>query len=72
MVASYSIKLEPRERQSIFVAVNCDGAPKSKRVNFFKGMISASRERKASASDTTTVVTANALFNQVLCRSAAD
>ena len=72
MVASYSIKLEPRERQSIFVAVNCDGAPESKRVHFFKGMVSASRERKATASDTTTVETANALFNQVLCRSAAD
>ena len=35
-------------------------------------MIAASRERKTSASDTTTVETANALFNQVLCRSAAD
>jgi glycogen debranching enzyme len=71
-VASYSIRLEPRERQSIFVAVNCDGAPESERVHFFKGMISASRDRKTTASDTATVVTANALFNQVLCRSAAD
>lgn len=72
VVASYSIKLEPRERQSIFVAVNCDGAAESERVHFFKGMISSSRERKVTASDSTAVETANALFNQVLCRSAAD
>lgn len=71
-VASYSLNLKPRERQSIFVAVNCDGAPGFEQVPFFKGMISASRERKITASDSTTVVTANALFNQVLCRSAAD
>lgn len=71
-VASYSLNLQPRERQSIFVAVNCDGAPEIEQVHFFKGMVSASRERKATASDTATVETANALFNQVLCRSAAD
>jgi glycogen debranching enzyme len=52
--------------------VNCDGAQESKQVHFFKGMVSASRERKATATDSATVVTANTLFNQVLCRSAAD
>lgn len=71
-VASYDLNLEPRERRSIFVAVNCDGAAETERLHFFRGMIRAARERKITASDTTTVETANALFNQVLCRSAAD
>lgn len=71
-VASYVLDLKPRERQSIFVAVNCDNAPEITSIPFFKGMIAASRERKAASRKCTTVETANALFNQVLCRSAAD
>lgn len=71
-VASYTLNLQPRQRQSIFVSVDCDRAPEEAPVPFFKGMVLASREMRSVARDCATVETANALFNQVLCRSAAD
>lgn len=71
-VASYMIELKPRERQSIFVSVNCDDAPGTAPVPFFKGMISAFREMKTASGKSASVETANVLFNHVLCRSAAD
>ncbi len=70
-LASYSLELAPGERTSIFVTVNCDESSKAS-VPFFKGMIAASREQRSASRKSTTVETANALFNQVLCRSAAD
>lgn len=71
-VASYVVELQPGERQSIFVSVNCDDAPGTAPVPFFKGIISAFREMKAASGKAASVETANVLFNHVLCRSAAD
>ncbi len=70
-LASYSLSLRPGQRTSIFVTVNCDQVSETS-VPFFRGMIAASRERRSAGRKRATVATANVLFNQVLCRSAAD
>ena len=41
-------------------------------MGFIKGLLSARRELRRATRDATTIETSNALFNEILCRSAAD
>jgi len=70
--AFYDITLGSGRRCSIFFAVTCDRLEDRQPGQFFRGMIGSMHERKRAARDTTAIQTSNELFNQVLCRSAAD
>jgi glycogen debranching enzyme len=72
MAASYRIELAPHEAKPIFLAVACNEPDLQKPVPFLRGLLAAHRELRASARNMTTVETSNELFNEVLCRSAAD
>jgi glycogen debranching enzyme len=69
--ASYHPQIAAGEVQSIFVAVACD--PTDERpVPFVRGLLAARRALRAATRDGTTVESSNEVFNEILCRSAAD
>jgi len=69
--ALYNVQLEPGETKRIFLAVSCDAA-QPRPIPFLRGLIAARRELRRSARHQTSVETSNDLFNEMLCRSAAD
>ena len=71
-VASYTLKLRPDERVSMFCAATCSLETARSTAPFFKAMRAGLRDRKEQTSGITTVETSNDIFNEVLCRSAAD
>jgi glycogen debranching enzyme len=71
-LASYDIRLESNRRCSIFFAITCDRLEDKQPGQFFRGMIASLHERRRAAREVTAIQTSNELFNQVLCRSAAD
>jgi glycogen debranching enzyme len=71
-IASYAIDLRPGERCSIYLTLDCDPETQSGPRNFFRSMISAARELRSATGRAATVMTSNAILNQVLCRSMAD
>jgi len=71
--ASYGLELKPSESRSLFVSVECDGewerpAPPP----FRKALRSAFREHAAASRNSTTIVSSNQIFNEMVCRSMAD
>ena len=70
--AAFRQALEPNERRSIYVTVECNSTANSQPVPFRKGIRSAFREHKSATRKRTTVVTSNEIFNEVLCRAMAD
>ena len=69
--ASYQLRVGPGDAQSVFLAVACD--PEDERpVSFVHGLLAARRELRAATREGTTVESSNPLFNEILCRSAAD
>ena len=71
--AIYRLELAPGNSRPIGLTVGCN-EPSSGQpiVSFTKGLLAAGRELRAAAGDATTVETSNVLFNEILCRSAAD
>src|SRR5579862_69543 len=69
--ALYNVQLEPGETKRIFLAVSCDAA-QPRPIPFLRGLIAARRELRRSARHQTSVETSTDLFNEMLCRSAAD
>jgi glycogen debranching enzyme len=69
--ALYNVQLNPGEMKRIFLAVSCDAA-QPRPTPFLRGLIAARRELRQSAHHRTSVETSNDLFNEMLCRSAAD
>jgi glycogen debranching enzyme len=69
--ALYKLKLAPRASRPIFLAAGCNTA-ESRPVPFLRALIKARRETRQSACGRTSVQTSNELFNEMLCRSAAD
>ena len=69
-LASYRLTLAPHSRQSIYLAVMCDSAPPAP--SFVRVVRAAMRDLKTAAVGITAVETSNDIFNEVLCRSAAD
>ncbi len=70
--AYYHIELAPHEAKPIFLAVACNEPGVQRPVPFLRGLLAAHRELRTSVRGMTTVETSNDLFNEVLCRSAAD
>ena len=70
--ASYRIDLAPGETKPIFLAVACNETEGHRPVPFMRGLLAAHRALRAGTRGITTVETSNKLFNEVLCRSAAD
>jgi glycogen debranching enzyme len=70
--ASYRIELDPHEAIPIFVAIACNEPSVQRPVPFLRGLLAAHRELRSGTRGMTTVETSNELYNEVLCRSAAD
>jgi len=70
--ASYELELASEETQTIFLAVGCNTPAEQRPVPFVRGLLAARRELREATRRMTTIETSNALFNEVLCRSAAD
>jgi glycogen debranching enzyme len=70
--AVYRLELAPAETRLIYVAIGCNRPAGQRPMPFLKGLLESRRELRAAAFGTTTIETSNALFNEVLCRSAAD
>jgi glycogen debranching enzyme len=70
--AFYRLVLGPGESKPIFLAVACNAEPTHRPVPFLRGLLCAHRELRAQTRGIATVETSNELFNEMLCRSAAD
>jgi glycogen debranching enzyme len=71
--AIYRLELAPGKSRPIGLTVGCNEPPSWQRVvSFTTGLLAAGRELRAATRDATTVETSNELFNEILCRSAAD
>jgi len=69
--ASYRLRLAPGEAIPIFLAVGCNRA-ETHPMPFLRGLLESRRAQRAATRDGTTVETSNDVFNEILCRSAAD
>ena len=70
--ASYSFLLQPHESRPIFLLTSCREAVAERPAPFMRGLLAAHRELRRGTRDIATVETSNELFNEVLCRAAAD
>jgi glycogen debranching enzyme len=69
--ASYQLHAPPGAVQPLFIAVACDQADE-RPMPFMRGLLAARRELRAATAGGTTVESSSELFNEILCRSAAD
>jgi glycogen debranching enzyme len=69
--AFYRLRLAPGGSRPIFLAAGCNTV-ENRPVPFLRAMIKTRRELRESTSGRTSVQTSNELFNEMLCRSAAD
>jgi glycogen debranching enzyme len=69
--ALFELRLAPGEARPIFIAASCNETVQ-RPVPFHRAHIRARREMRNAARDRTSVETSNELFNEMLCRSAAD
>ncbi len=70
--ASYDLTLQPGQRCVLYVAAESNAEPGVRPPPFLRGMQAAFRAIRLSTGDMAAVETSNAVFNQVICRSAAD
>jgi glycogen debranching enzyme len=70
--AAYRIELAPHEAKPIFLVISCNEPGVQRPVPFLRGLLAAHRELRRGTRGMATVETSNELFNEVLCRSAAD
>jgi glycogen debranching enzyme len=72
--AAFELSLQPHQRTSLFVAVECAGSaavrPEAER--FFVRLREARRALRTSTSRAAAVATSNQILNEALCRSIAD
>jgi glycogen debranching enzyme len=69
--ASYQLNIASGAMQPLFIAVACD-QPEERPMPFLRALLAARRELSAATDGGTTVESSNELFNEILCRSAAD
>jgi glycogen debranching enzyme len=69
--ATYQLRVAPGAVQPIFIAVACDQADE-RPMPFLRGLLAARRELREVTDGGTTVESSNGIFNEILCRSAAD
>ena len=70
-VATYDLRLLPGETQPIFVAAGCNES-ENRPARFTRALIAARRKLRDATLGRTSAETSNDLFNEILCRSAAD
>jgi glycogen debranching enzyme len=74
--AIYTLRLARGETRPMFVAAECsvsgDGKGEPQPPPFLRALIAARRELRRTTHGRTSVETSNELFNEILCRSAAD
>jgi len=70
--ATYRFVLAPHEACPIFLLTSCREAISERPTPFLRGLLAAHREIRKETRDIATVETSNDLFNEVLCRAAAD
>jgi glycogen debranching enzyme len=56
----------------IFLGVSCNEPVDHAAPPFLRGLLASRREQREATRDTTTIETSNEIFNEILCRSAAD
>ncbi|MPZ55135.1 MAG: amylo-alpha-1,6-glucosidase [Rhizobiales bacterium] len=71
-VGTYSLQLGPGQRCSLFLSVECDPESDSRPMPFLRGLRAAFRDARGPGRSGTSVRTSNPLFNEILCRAAAD
>lgn len=70
--AKYTLTLKPRVPWRQYISVSCDGKSRQPGPSFLRGLIQARRDLTGNTAQTTSVETANAVFNEVIRRSLAD
>ncbi len=70
--ASYQVTLTPKASKVVFLTIGCGTPVPPASVSFLQGLRAVHRSRHFGADATASVETSNGLFNEVLCRSAAD
>jgi glycogen debranching enzyme len=70
--AVYRMVLAPHESIPIFLLISCREAVEDRPRPFLRGLLAAHRELRRETRQVASVETSNELFNEVLCRSAAD
>jgi glycogen debranching enzyme len=70
--ADYRLTLAPHEARPIFLLASCREAVGERPVPFMRGLLAAHREIGRETRGIATVETSNEVFNEVLCRAAAD
>jgi glycogen debranching enzyme len=72
--ARFELTLEPGQRSSLFVTVSCARSKvrEARPERFFACMREARRELRQATARRAAIVTSNAIFNEVVCRSMAD
>jgi glycogen debranching enzyme len=71
-VATYSLTLAPREKQTIFLTAASRGRLPKSTQSFFNGFTGLHRELKAATQDSARVETSDPTLNAILWRSTAD
>ncbi len=69
--AVYTLHLEPGEMQPLFLTVGCEQT-ETRPAPFRRSLAAARRQMRDATRHQTSVQTSNDLFNEMLCRSAAD
>jgi glycogen debranching enzyme len=69
--AVYDLRLAPGEAYPIFLTAECNEA-EPRPAPFLRALLGARREMREETRDNSSVETSNDLFNEMLCRSAAD
>jgi glycogen debranching enzyme len=70
--ATYSLRLAPGAKRTIFVTVSSRGLLPESTQSFFKGLAALHRERRSATRTMAAVETSNSVLNEILCRSMAD
>jgi glycogen debranching enzyme len=70
--ATYSLRLAPNAKHTIFVTVSSRGLLPRSTQSFFQGLAALHRERRSATRNVAAVETSNSVLNEILCRAMAD
>ena len=70
--ATYSVRLAPHAKRTIFVTVASRGILPRSTQSFFQGLAALHRERRQATRAVAAVETSNSVLNEILCRAMAD
>jgi glycogen debranching enzyme len=70
--ATYRLKVPSAGMCSFFTSIVCEEAGDTAPVPFLSALLAAKRERRASTAGVGSIETSNEIFNEMVCRAAAD